>query len=52
MFKGTTIEELISSVCRAEEHARLTHELEAQLQAEAMPQLWQQTQYRELIEVA
>ena len=48
MFKGTTIEELINSVQRAEEHAR-----EEQQRAMAMIEPWQQqTQYQELVEVA
>ena len=48
MFTGTTIEELINSVERAEEHAR-----EEQRQALAVPELWTtQTQVQELIEVA
>jgi hypothetical protein len=37
MFTGTTIEELINSVRRAEEHAR-----EEQQQASTAPELWQQ----------
>lgn len=48
MFKGSIIEELINSVCRAEAHAR-----EEQQKAAAMPQAWQrQEQYQELVEVA
>jgi hypothetical protein len=48
MFRGTTIEELINSVRRAEERAR-----DEQQQAAAMPQVWQQqTAYREITGVA
>ena len=48
MFKGTTIEELINSVQRAEEHAR-----EEQQRAMATLEPWQQqTVYQELVEVA
>jgi hypothetical protein len=48
MFTGKTIEELINSVERAEEHAR-----EEQRQAFALPELWTtQMQVQELIEVA
>lgn len=47
MFKGTTIEELINSVCRAEEHAREEQE------TAIMAGLWQrQAECQELIEVA
>ena len=47
MFRGTTIEELINSVERAERHAR-----EEEQQASAAPEVWmQQTEYQELIEV-
>jgi hypothetical protein len=44
MFTGTTIDELINSVERAEQHAREQHE-----QASAMPELW--TNQMELQEV-
>ena len=48
MFKGTTIEELINSVQRAEQHAR-----EEQLSAMAAIEPWQQqTECQELVEVA
>jgi len=47
MFRGTTIEELINSVERAEQHAR-----EEQRQACAVPELWtQEMEHQELIEV-
>ena len=47
MFRGTTIEELINSVERAEQHAR-----EEERQAFAPPELWTQpVEYQELIEV-
>ena len=47
MFRGTTIEELINSVERAERHAR-----EEERQASAEPEVWmQQAEYQELIEV-
>jgi len=47
MFRGMTIEELINSVERAEEHAR------EEQQTAAMPELWQQqAQSHELTEVA
>jgi len=48
MFTGTTIEELINSVERAERHAR-----EKELQDLAMPEVWsREVQQPELIEVA
>lgn len=51
MFHGTTIEELINSVCRAEEHAR--REMDVQRQEASMPELWkQQMQCQEFVEVA
>ena len=47
MFRGMTIEELINSVERAEEHAR------EEQHSVAVPELWQQqAQSHELIEVA
>ena len=47
MFRGTTIEELINSVERAEQHAR-----EEERQTSVAPPLWaQQVEYQELIEV-
>jgi hypothetical protein len=47
MFRGTTIEELINSVERAERHAR-----EEEQQSSAAPEVWmQQQEYQELIEV-
>jgi len=47
MFRGTTIEELINSVERAERHAR-----EEEQHASAAPEVWmQQAEYQELIEV-
>jgi len=46
MFRGTTIEELINSVERAEQHAR------EEGQASAVPEVWTQAiEYQELIEV-
>ena len=46
MFRGTTIEELINSVERAEQHARQEE------QTSAAPEVWmQRTEYQELIEV-
>ncbi|HLJ27293.1 MAG TPA: hypothetical protein VKY85_11340 [Candidatus Angelobacter sp.] len=48
MFSGTTIEELINSVQRAEQHARQQQE-----QASALPEVWtQQTQWQEATGVA
>ncbi len=52
MFNGTMIEELINSVCRAEEHARREQSIEGKLQGSSMGEVWQQPQYQELIEVA
>lgn len=48
MFTGTTIEELINSVQRAEQHAR-----EQERHVSVPPDLWtRETEYQELIEVA
>jgi len=48
MFRGTTIEELINSVERAEQHAR-----EEERQASVAPNLWiQPIELQELVEVA
>lgn len=49
MFRGTTIDELINSVERAEQHARE----EQEQQVMAIPEPWQQqAQYCEFTEVA